>query len=507
MIVKSRPIWRRKKREFGKRAGWQGSIRVVGYVALKWDGSGGILEMVKCLLGWWGVGMRRLDYEGEIQLRLPRRHGAQQYIVETKKRFNVVCCGRRFGKDVLGIDLLIDEALNGKPVAWLAPTYKNLTEDWRKLVRTLEGVTERKDEQQQRLELMGGGVVECWSLDRADTVRGRAYGRLVINEAASVEGLQDIWEMVLRPTLTDYVGDAWFLSTPRGFNYFKVLFDRGQDEGDREWKSWRYPSRANPHISLEEIESARRDMDGRVYAQEYEASFLAAAGCLFDVVAVGAAMSGCRKPLEVGKNGGLLVWQRPVVGKRYVVGADVAEGIEVGNDKRDYSSAAVYDWQTGVHVASLHGQWGVDIYAKHLDELGRTYNNALLGVERNNHGHAVLLVLRQLGYPSIYEHRANNDLASRQGRGRYVAGWPTNAATKPVMEQELASAILSGSLVSWDEKFWDECLSYVQNAGGHSGAQVGCHDDRVVAHMIAWQMRHHFPMVMLPISVAAEWTA
>ena len=46
-----------------------------------------------------------------IELRLPQPHEAQRRVIGEAKRFNIVCCGRRFGKTVLGIDRLIYRAL------------------------------------------------------------------------------------------------------------------------------------------------------------------------------------------------------------------------------------------------------------------------------------------------------------------------------------------------------------------------------------------------------------
>jgi hypothetical protein len=57
----------------------------------------------------------------EIKLRLTALHPAQSLVIQQAKRFNVVCCGRRWGKTVLGMDRLIHPALQGKPVAWFAP--------------------------------------------------------------------------------------------------------------------------------------------------------------------------------------------------------------------------------------------------------------------------------------------------------------------------------------------------------------------------------------------------
>ena len=63
----------------------------------------------------------------EIELQLTALHPAQLEVTQQAKRFNVVCCGRRWGKTVLGMDRLIQPALHGKPVAWFAP---NCGSEW-----------------------------------------------------------------------------------------------------------------------------------------------------------------------------------------------------------------------------------------------------------------------------------------------------------------------------------------------------------------------------------------
>jgi hypothetical protein len=59
----------------------------------------------------------------------------------------------------------------------------------------------------------------------------------VVDEAAMIPTLQEAWQQSIRPTLTDLRGSAWFLSTPKGMNYFKVLFDLGQDSERDDWAS------------------------------------------------------------------------------------------------------------------------------------------------------------------------------------------------------------------------------------------------------------------------------
>src|SRR5678815_4645371 len=128
-----------------------------------------------------------------INLQLTALHPAQLQITERAKRFNVVCCGRRWGKTVLGIDRLIHAALKGKPVAWFAPNYRLLANAFRELQDTLAPVITRANQQEWRLELRGGGVVEMWSLDSPDAGRGRGYAVVVIDECAMVPDLEQEW--------------------------------------------------------------------------------------------------------------------------------------------------------------------------------------------------------------------------------------------------------------------------------------------------------------------------
>jgi hypothetical protein len=144
----------------------------------------------------------------EIKLELTALHPAQLQVTQQAKRFNVVCCGRRWGKTVLGMDRLIHLALEGKPVAWFAPNYRLLADVFRELQATLGPVITRTNQQEWRLELHGGGVVEMWSLDSPDSGRGRAYALVVVDECALVPDLEQAWSQTIRPMLTDYRGQA-----------------------------------------------------------------------------------------------------------------------------------------------------------------------------------------------------------------------------------------------------------------------------------------------------------
>lgn len=210
----------------------------------------------------------------EVKVHLPRLHAGQlrrrQRIEQERARFVVTMCGRRWGKTIDGEQWLERGALAGEPCGWFAPTYKYLADAWRSLSHRLRPVARRIQEQEKRIELVTGGVVECWTLDTPDAGRSRKYKRAVIDEAGVVRGLLAAFQESIRPTLVDLKGDCWFYGTPKGRTHdFTQLFARGET-GEDGWMSHRAPTRENPYIPAEEIESAKRDMPEAAYLQEFE---------------------------------------------------------------------------------------------------------------------------------------------------------------------------------------------------------------------------------------------
>lgn len=207
----------------------------------------------------------------EAVVRLQRQHPGQTQIVEHPARFKVVMCGRRFGKTQLGVRRACDVALAGHPVGWFAPTYKYVLEVWRELLQRLKPVISRSNDQERRIELVTGGVIEMWTMDTPDPGLGRKYKLAVIDEAGIVPELLDLWQRAIRPTLVDLSGHGLFLGTPRGRRHgFVVLFNRGNDPNEPDWASFRAKTLDNPYIPVEEVDAARRELPPEVFAQEFE---------------------------------------------------------------------------------------------------------------------------------------------------------------------------------------------------------------------------------------------
>ena len=230
----------------------------------------------------------------------------------------------------------------------------------------------------------------------------------------------------------------------------------------------------------------RRELRDR-FAQEYPANdaeaFLTSVRGVFDAGVLAGMLARLSSVEPAESRDGLIVWQRPEPGREYVIGVDVAEGLPGG----DASCAVVLDRESGEQAAELHGRWPVHAFTRKLDELGRLYNDALVGVERNNHGHTVLALLSsQYAYPTLYSHRDYD----AKGASRSRPGWETNAKTKPLMIDGLAQALAEGLIGIKSAELIRECLTYVYDERGATGAQAGCRDDRVIATAIAWQLRN-----------------
>jgi hypothetical protein len=208
----------------------------------------------------------------EYNIAIDELHPLQRKVISEARRFNALKCGRRWGKTKMSEELLLSPedktngSMNGYPVSYLAPTYKMLMEVWRDIVDITYPITKTKSETEMRLELLGGGVIDFWSLENPNSIRGRKYKRVVLDEVEVARNLKIAWQNVIRPTLTDLKGDAWFLSTPRfGSSYFKELCKLDNEK----WKNWTFTTYDNPFIDPAEIDEARDQLDEATFRCEY----------------------------------------------------------------------------------------------------------------------------------------------------------------------------------------------------------------------------------------------
>lgn len=212
-------------------------------------------------------------------------HQTQSVVAQDKHRFRVVNCGRRWGKTTLAILEMVAKGIfkDGSRIAYIAPTIQQARDiAWAELKRvcnpiivkskeapSLEIVIQTKNGKESTIFLRG------W--ENVETLRGQYFDFIVIDEIASMRNFQLNWEEVIRPTLTDRKGEVLFISTPKGFNHFYDLFNFN----DPDYKSFHFTSYDNPHLPVEELDKAKKEIPADRFAQEYMADFRKSEGLVY----------------------------------------------------------------------------------------------------------------------------------------------------------------------------------------------------------------------------------
>jgi phage terminase large subunit-like protein len=292
-----------------------------------------------------------------------------------------------------------------------------------------------------------GGEVSVKSADNPDSLRGEGLNLAVCDEHAFMK--PEAWNEALRPALSDKLGRALFISTPRGRNHFWELYQRGV-RGDDDYQSFYYPTSANPFIAPNEIEAARHELPEIIFRQEYLAEFIDDQGGVFRRVQEAAVLQPLREPQA---------------GRQYVCGVDVAASI-------DYTVVTVLD-VSGKQMVYMDRFNRVDynVLVDRLAALYKTWHITTMKIEANS-----------IGQPVI-----DNCIA----RGMNIVSFTTTSATKQTIIQNLQAAfenaeikilndpVLIGELLSFESK---------RNASGSFSysAPDGMHDDCVISLAIAW---------------------
>lgn len=218
-----------------------------------------------------------------VDVKLPDLHPTQYAVAKSNARFRVVCCGRRWGKTVLGVIECIRVASKGGRVWWVAPTFKQSMEGWLYLTRiiaTFPGA--RKLESKLTVTFSGGGSIEIKTSDDPDNLRGAGLDLVVLDEAASMQPI--VWYQIIRPALADRGGRCVFIGTPKHFNWFYDVYSQAETDTTGNWSCWQHPTWDNPYIPQEEIDAAQNDMEPGDFDQEFGASFTAVGGAIWPLL-------------------------------------------------------------------------------------------------------------------------------------------------------------------------------------------------------------------------------
>lgn len=382
-------------------------------------------------------------------ITMPALHPGQDMIRRHPARFKVVACGRRWGKTRLGLLLCLETALQGKRAWWVAPTYKLAGVGWRGLwglCRQIPGVKINKSE--RLITFPSGGTAQVQSADDPDSLRSEGLDRVIVDECAYMK--EEAWTASLRPALSDRIGDAFFISTPKGRNWLWRNYQKGISGDNPSWGSWQYPTSNNPYIDPAEIEAARLDMPEALFRQEYLAEFIEDAGLVFRNIMRQIA----RPPAGAGP---LMV--------AYVMGVDWAQ-------QNDWTVALVMDAATRQVVAiDRFNQIDYKTQRDRIASLAETWGVGHILAETNAMGQPNVEALQEAGLP--------------------VEGFTTTAQSKPRIIQQLQLAFEQGNVWILDNPVLiGELQAYEQErraSGWKYEAPAGMHDDTVIALALAYE--------------------
>jgi hypothetical protein len=361
---------------------------------------------------------------------------------------------------MMGKVIIAEEVIKRGGEAWyVAPQYKMSTAIWREMLDTFRPLAKWISAQERTIELKNGGKLVVWAGDTsADSMRGGAPNAVVVDEAAMLPD-GSLWYSVLMPALTDHEGKAYFLSTPRGRNWFYELYRMGESPTNEfvDYKSWRFSSYCNPYNNPKIIDAARLSTPEKFFQQEYMAEFMLDAGDVF------------RNVNEV--NNGLYAVPEACDGA-------IVFGVDWGR-KEDYTVISIMEADTKVQVGMERiSRVGWDVQKNFLAEQIKLWKPAIVAAEENSMGDVLINDMRELGFD--------------------IVPFYTTGDSKRQIIEELSLDIEKKNISLLNEPIQTRELQAFQMDRTKSGnirynAASGFHDDTVIALAIA----NHFSNSMI----------
>ena len=339
------------------------------------------------------------------------------------------------------------------------------------------------------LRLKNGSQIKATSA-ASDAGRSEAVSLLIIDEAAFIENIGEIWASAQQTLATG--GGCIALSTPYGTgNWFHQTWVRAENK-ENDFLPIRLPWFVHP-----ERDQAWRDRqdellgDPRMAAQECDCDFSTSG----DVVFYPEYMEFYEKtyikePLERrGIDRNLWVWEPCDYSRTYMVVADVARG-----DGKDYSAFHIMDVENNVQVAEYKGQLGTKEYGHLLVGIATEYNNALLVVENASIGWSTIQTIIDRGYTNFYyspksgEVRVDSYFEQYMDTSKMTPGFTMSSKTRPMVVSKFRESISDKGVIFQSKRLLEEMKTFIWRSG-RPEAQQGYNDDLVMSFSIGQYMR------------------
>ena len=193
---------------------------------------------------------------------------------DRQERWAVIVAHRRCGKTVAVLNDTIYRALTeGKENAqygYIAPYYAQAKSiAWSYLLRFSEPVRKQANQSELWVELINGAKIRLFGGDNPDALRGNYLDGVVLDEMADMK--PRLWGEIVRPLLSDRLGWATFIGTPKGHNGFYEIFSKAEQQQNWYVKVLR-ASQTNI-LPKEELDDARSMMSEDQYEAEFECNF------------------------------------------------------------------------------------------------------------------------------------------------------------------------------------------------------------------------------------------
>ena len=409
-------------------------------------------------------------------------------------RFNVILKARQLGISTITAAYVVWMMMfhRDKNILVLATkfgTATNLVKKVKHIIRNLPPwlmVAPISVNNRASFELSNGSQIKASSTS-ADAGRSEALSLLVIDEAAHVEGLEELWTG-LYPTLSTG-GRCIALSTPNGVgNWFHQTY-ADADTGTNDFFPTSLPWQIHPERDQEWYEKETRNMSRRQIAQELECNFnMSGETVLSSADLIKIEEDDILEPeYRTGFDRNLWIWETYNPEHSYLLVADVSRG-----DGRDYSAFHVLDLHTLNQAAEYQGKVNLDMYSNLLNTTGREYGDCMLVVENNNVGFAVLEKLIELQYPNLYHSIKSTheyvDSYMAEARSNSVAGFTTSSKTRPLIVAKLEEFVRNKLITIRSSRTLNEMKTFIWN-NGKPEAMRSYNDDLIMSLAIACWVR------------------
>ena len=213
----------------------------------------------------------------------PKQREMINSILESDAKYHVACVGRQFGKSMMAMNLVLYWAINEGPckVLWVSPVYSQTAKVMKELMEAIggSGIVDRCNYSDNYIKLKNGSEIYFRSAERYDNIRGMTMTYGVIDEAAFCK--DEAYSEAIKPVFLVNGRKLLFISTPKGSNWFKELYQLGKSSDHPNYMAYKGSSYDTPFIEKGEIEDARRTLPENVFRQEYLAEFIDSGGEVF----------------------------------------------------------------------------------------------------------------------------------------------------------------------------------------------------------------------------------